>query len=398
MAPTAQTILIEGAGIAAALAAVTFKRALPAAAVHWPGASRSTTATDPAGIALYGAGGEALEALHKRIGLDHRLFSRRTRAVALESIMVEGFGSDCALPLIATMPYVDGASLVALWNRARRHGATPVPSLATLCQRVGAAQRREWRFDPIAYRGLLVDMATAIGVITEPSFAPGPGPLLTVQTDQRIDEDWISHEQLPPVAVSLLNKTDVASAHDRLVRTGYGISWHGPVQSCLLSSDPPGGAVAVASGYHRRPRVGTMLRLGEAAVQGFSPDGTMMDVLCEDMLSFLTLGPGDSTSPRLDAEYSRRASIRYGHWAEWLALHWRAPGSACARHMPGLQSVLDDWDRRGWLGFRDGDAVVSGAWVAWLAVTRPAPARIDPVAMNIGAQTMRWLFGEGYGQ
>jgi hypothetical protein len=398
MAGGAQVVRVEGAGIAAALAAIVLKRAMPWAAVYWPGGSAMGAATGTAASALFGAAGSALAALHQRIGLDHRLFVRRTRAVALSGIAVAGFGRDGTLPLLMSQPFVEGAPLTALWQRAVRERWPVIPDFAELCRRVDAAPRSEWRFDFAAYHHLLVEMASAIGVVVGGSMPEAKGPSMTVHTDPQADAawiDWSADHQVPPVAITELDRRDGQETVDQVVRTDAGINWHGPHRAFQLVCTHGSHAGVIAPGHHAQPRAGPVLRVGEAAVLGVAPDGTWMDVLCEDLLALFALGPGEIGSPRLDAEYARRATIRYGCWADWLAVQWRQPGPVTPNDAPRLQAILDDWDRRGWLSFRDGDAVAQGAWMAWLAVTRPIPARIDPTAMNISAQRMRRLFGEG---
>lgn len=345
------SVAVLGSGVVALSAAIAFRRALPAARVilvERPGDPRSL-------LDRIGAATLAIDGFHRAIGLDRELFTRRTGAVAIHRVTLNGE----PLGAPGAIPHVEGVALHQLWlrNLAERPDSTPRWAALT----TPGAEPFGVRFDMPAYAALLAEMAAALGI------ARGA----TEDADLLLDctvpgADWVS-EPLPSLIAEPIAPGG-AEGETLAIRDG-GVDWQAPPWGWQLTR-----GAGLPPGRHPNPRSGRTIALGEAALVAESFDGHALSAAHADILRAIALMPHAEPSAREASEYNRRTGIAHRRVLDWARARWSASPS------DDLADLRAGFAARGRIPYRDGDPVTPGEWVGWWLATGVRPARIDPTA------------------
>ncbi|MFL9840671.1 tryptophan 7-halogenase [Sphingomonas sp. ST-64] len=353
--PTSVAVL--GSGVVALSAAIAFRRALPHARitlVERPG--------DPhALLDRIGAATMAIDAFHRAIGLDQALFIRRTGAVAIRRVELDG------VPLAppGAIPHVDGVALHQLWLRSERERpgrAMPWPVLAAR-----DAEPFGIRFDMAAYAALLAEMAAALD-IARASDVPEAHLILDCTAPGNDWTDWSAH--LPSLVAEPISR---GAPEGETIATGDGVvEWRSPPWGWRLSR-----GAGLPPGRHPAPRAGNCTALGEAALVIEPFDGHALSAAHADILRAIEFMPQADPSPREAAEYNRRTAIAHARLLDWTTERWN--GSAT----PDLATLRAGFAARGRMPYRDWDPVTPGEWIGWWLAHGVRPERIDPTARAV---------------
>ncbi|MCR5870070.1 tryptophan 7-halogenase [Sphingomonas sp. J344] len=148
------SVAVLGSGVVALSAAIAFRRALPTARI-----TLVDRPADPRSLLdRIGAATIAIDGFHRAIGLDQQLFIRRTGAVAIRRVTLDGI----ALGAPGAIPHVEGVALHQLWLRSIADRLDAAPDWAELT--APGAEPFGVRFDMPAYVALLAEMAAALGI------------------------------------------------------------------------------------------------------------------------------------------------------------------------------------------------------------------------------------------
>ncbi len=349
------SVAVLGSGVVALSAAIAFRRALPAAQI-----TLVERPVDPRGLLdRVGAATLAIDAFHRAIGLDQQLFIRRTGAVAIHRVALDG------VPLGApgAIPHVEGVALHQLWLRSMVERADP-PDWVTLT--APGAEAFGVRFDMAAYVALLGEMAAALGI------ARGDADTAALILDCTVPgSDWIdASAHLPSVIAEAIAP---GGPEGETLTTGDGVvEWQAPPWGWRLA---PGDGLP--PGRHAAPRVGNRIALGEAALVAESFDGHPLSAAHADILRAIALMPHAAPSDREAAEYNRRTAIAHQRAIDWATERWGG--------MPtdDLVQLRQGFAARGRMPYRDFDPVTPGEWVGWWFARGVRPARIDPTARAV---------------
>tara|TARA_B100000678_G_scaffold265546_1_gene249746 strand:- start:5 stop:1444 length:1440 start_codon:yes stop_codon:yes gene_type:complete len=272
------------------------------------------------------------------------------------------------------------------------------------------------RWNPPAYRGMLIKQAQRLGI------AHAPGPVAAIEPDgkgglaaiilegqRRIEADLfvdcsgpsaILRSALPEVEladwsamlpvrrvmlarpgnamlaledrVSLVPEgwlTELAGRDGLQVALGIG-ERTGDEAAVRALGEQPAEVVPVSPGCMRDPWSGNVVALGDAAAQ-FEPLGNLnLDCAHRQIDLLLEMLPGRDIVPLERAEYNRRAQLMFDGVCHTLALHYAAPR---AREVFGeiatpdaVTIALDQFRRRGRLPFQEEDPLGKQEKVALL--------------------------------
>lgn len=348
------SIAVLGSGVVALSAAIAFRRALPAARitlVERPADPRSL-------LERIGAATLAIDAFHRAIGLDQQLFIRRTGAVAIHRVKLNGE----PLGAPGAIPHVEGVALHQLWlrNVAERPETTPDWAALTM----PGAEPFGVRFDMPAYIALLADMAAALGIVR------GEADAADLLLDCTVPgADWLG----APLASLVAEPIAPGAPEGETLNIADGaVEWQAPPWGWRLtrgSGLPPG--------RHPAPRSGRTIALGEAALVAESFDGHALSAAHADILRAIEFMPHAEPSTREAAEYNRRTAIAHQRVLDWASERWGVSAN------DDLAALRAGFAARGRIPYRDGDPVTPGEWVGWWFANGVRPARIDPTARAV---------------
>lgn len=344
------SVAVLGSGVVALSAAIAFRRALPAARitlVERPGDPRSL-------LDKIGAATLAIDGFHRAIGLDQQLFIRRTGAVAIHRVMLDG----AALGAPGAIPHVEGVALHQLWLRSIAERPDATTGWAELT--APGAEPFGVRFDMANYLALLAEMAAALGI------ARGWADDADLTLDCTVPgSDWID-AHLPRLIAEVIPP---GGPEGEALTTGDVVDWQAPPWGWRLT---PGNGLT--PGRHPTPRTGRRIALGEAALVAESFDGHALSAAHADILRAIALMPHADPSAREAAEYNRRTAIAHQRMLDWATERWdSAPSDDLAELRRGFAA-------RGWMPYRDFDPVTPGEWVGWWFARGVRPDRVDPTA------------------
>jgi tryptophan halogenase len=406
-ASVTRSVLVVGDGVVGLAAAIALRRVLPNAAirlVQLPGGEGSW-------LNRLGAASPAIHRFHRQIGLDPRLFARRTSA---EPVHLRLYRRDGQPPVreasTATIPFVEGVPLHHIWLRRRRETGDAAPDFAAMLLALREAHGDERglgaRFDAEAYHTLLGEMAAALNidvaaaadvvvttengaiagvaadegeVLAADLYVDAAGPRSRLLT--AIGAGWTDWSGwLPTLSLSMTAAGGGAPGEERLTYADGAIAWQTRRWRAELTPD----AAAPAPGCLDRHWRGNAVAVGEAAVRAPFGDGVGLGHALEDILRLIALLPrpgGDGHEPR---EYDRRTAAACRALAGWSSLTI-APDAAGP---PGLAETIAAFAARGRVVVDELDPIPPGAWLARLMALGPAPRRVDPTAWALPDATM----------
>ena len=348
------SVAVLGSGVVALSAAIAFRRALPGARI-----TLVDRPTDPRSLLdRIGAATLAIDDFHRAIGLDRALFIRRTGAVAIHRVTLNGE----PLGAPGAIPHVEGVALHQLWlrNLAERPDSTPGWAALTL----PGADPSGVRFEMRAYAALLAEMAAALDI------ARGAADDADLLLDCTVPgADWLS-DTLPTLVAEPI--APGGSEGEALAISQGGVDWQAPPWGWRLAR-----GAGLPPGRHPAPRAGRTIALGEAALVAESFDGHALSAAHADILRAIALMPHAEPSAREAAEYNRRTGIAHRRVLDWARARW---GSTPSDDLADLRA---GFVARGRIPYRDGDPVTQGEWVGWWLATGVRPARIDPTARAV---------------
>lgn len=348
------SVAVLGSGVVALSAAIAFRRALPAARitlVERPADPRSL-------LDRIGAATLAIDAFHRAIGLDQQLFIRRTGAVAVHRVTLDG------VPLGApgAIPHVEGVALHQLWLRSLAERPDATPGWAALT--APGAQPFGVRFDMPAYAALLAEMAAALGIVR------GGADDADLLLDCTVPgADWLD-APLPRLVAEPI--APGAPEGETLNLVDGAVEWQAPPWGWRLVR-----GAGLPPGRHPMPRSGRSIALGEAALVAESFDGHALSVVHADILRTIEFMPHADPSAREAAEYNRRTAIAHQRLLDWSSERWGVSAT------DDLAALRAGFAARGRIPYRDGDPVTPGQWVGWWFANGVRPARIDPTARAV---------------
>jgi tryptophan 7-halogenase len=403
-----RSVLVVGDGVVGLAAAIALRRALPGAAVRLvqlPGDEDSW-------LNRLGAASPIIHRFHRQIGLDPRLFARRTNA---DPAYLRHYVRD-GQPAVreastASIPFVEGVPLHHIWLRHRLEDGEGAPDFAAMLLALREARGDEGgfgpRFDIAAYQGLLGEMAAALDIdiaaVADVTVTADNGAVAGLSADGgawlRADlyvdaagprsrlltalgagwTDW--SDWLPKLSLSMSPDGGGAQGDERLAYEGGGIVWQTPVWRAALAPD----ATARGPGCLGRCWLGNAVAIGEAAVRAPTADGVGLGVALEDILRLIALLPRPDGGGQEQREYDRRAAIAYRALADWSGLS-TAPG---ADGPPGLAEIGAAFAARGRVAIDELSPIQPGEWLARLMALGPPPRRVDPTAWALPDAVVR---------
>lgn len=410
-------IVVAGGGQLGVLAAIALRRALPACEVVVVGGEPGPAAfadTSPTAMPF-------TNKLHDRLGIAEADLVTRAGGTYRLVTRYAGWDEPGEGGLVAYGEALDPALKTAFardWGRVRLpgEGAAPSGSLAGVLAEAGrfappppgeptpiSAVDYALRWNPAAYRDLLVAHAEALGVGYVPGvidrIEPGEGDLVRavgiagqglIEADLFVDcsgpqaallaahprfafLDWSA--SLPTRHVYLAQTAPaVIALEDRLTLTAAGwisevagrdgvrlmLGTPAPLQRAEVEARlraPAQAAIALTPGRVAEPWVGNIVALGDAAAR-FEPLGPLhLDLAHRQLALLLEMLPGRDIAPLERAEYNRRSVLMMEGVHEVLAMHFAA---SCARAVFGAQpfpgrvaAVIDQFERRGRIPIRE---------------------------------------------
>lgn len=410
-------IVIVGGGQLGVLAAISMRRALPLCQVVVVGQMPT-----PASFADWSPSALPFtNKLHDRLGIDEQDIIRRAGGSHRLVTYYAGWGGEGQGGVLSFGESLDPALKTAFareWGGGARHTVGP-RSAGSIAEVLADAERFApppqdqptpisnvdfaLRWNPVAYRALLIEHAQALqvgyveGEIDE--VEPGEGANLSavnVAGQGRLEADLFidcsgpaasllaSHPEftmidwsatLPTRQIFLARPTAaVISLSDRVGLTGTG--WLSEVhgrdglhrmlgvgagvgrEDALAALGAPAAAlVTLAPGRVAAPWLGNVVALGDATAR-FEPLGPYhLDLAHRQLDLLLEMLPGRAIEPLERAEYNRRSVLMMEGVHEVLAMHFAAPGAG--RVFGGLplpdrlETVIDQFTRRGRIPFRE---------------------------------------------
>ncbi|QDX26622.1 tryptophan 7-halogenase [Sphingomonas suaedae] len=350
-------VAVLGSGVIALSAAIAFRRALPAARITLVERPVSPNAL----LDRIGAATLTIDGFHRAIGLDQALFIRRTGAVAIRRVELDGV--QLAPP--GAIPHVDGVALHQLWLRSERERTGRTMPWPTLAAR--DAEPFGVRFDMAAYSALLAEMAAALD-IARASDVPEADLLLDCAAPGDDWTDWSAH--LPSLVAQPISS---GAPEGETIATGAGaVEWRSPPWGWRLSR-----GAGLPPGRHPAPRAGNRIALGEATLVAEPFDGHALSAAHGDILRAIEFMPHAEPSPREAAEYNRRTAIAHGRLLDWATERWNGLAT------PDLANLRTGFAARGRMPYRDWDPVTPGEWIGWWLAQGVRPERIDPTARAV---------------
>jgi len=394
------TVLIVGAGIVGLAAAIALRRALPDAAITLLGVPGDTDGW----IDRLGACSPVIHRFHRQIGLDPRLFARRTGA---EPVHLRRYrwadGREAREASTPVIQFVEGVPLHHIWLRGRD---TTGGDFAALLLAIRQARSDDGgfgaRYDLAAYRALLGEMAGALGIVrcdasevrvttdgpriegvgtedevlTADLYVDAAGPRSRLLSALGIGwHDWF----LPPMALTVMPGGDGTLGEEAVDFDGNAVTWRTRRWSARLT--PSTGPAA--PGCLARFWSGNAVAIGEAAASAPVIDGVGFGLALDDILRLVGLLPRPDGTGREADEYDRRTGIAYASLCDWTAF------SLGQRDTPMLAETLDAFEARGRVSRPELDPVQPGEWLARLMALGPAPRRIDPTALALSEDIVR---------
>lgn len=441
-------IVVAGGGQLGVLAAIALRRALPACEVvviGTPGSPAAFADTSPGAMPF-------TNKLHDRLGIaeaeivmqaggSYRLVTRYAGwdAAGHSGVVAYGEALDPALK----------TAFAREWGAARLPGAGAQPA-GSLAEVLAAAGRfappppgeptpissvdYALRWDPSAYRALLIRQAEALGIAyaegvvdrIEPGRddairaiglagqgmipadlfidCTGPQASLLAAHPEFAFADWSA--TLPTRHVYLSDPAALVLAlEDRLTLTRAGwvsevagldglhrmLGTSSPLpraEAEALLGNPLRAAVALTPGRAAAPWIGNIVALGDAAAR-FEPLGPFhLDLAHRQLALLIEMLPGRDISPLERAEYNRRSGLMMDGVHEMLALHFAAANAQSvfgARALPGrLDAVIDQFERRGRIPFREELPLLGQEQFALLVALGWAPG-LPPAAHAVDA-------------
>lgn len=410
-------ILVAGGGQLGVLAAVALRRALPATEVVVIGTPPSPAAfadTSPSAMPF-------TNKLHDRLGIEEQAII--TRAGGSYRLVTryagwDGSGQDSAVAYGEALDPALKTAFARDWGRVRLPGAG-APLVGSLAQVLAEAGRfappppgeptplasvdYALRWNPAAYRTLLIAKAEALGVGYVPGsidrVEAGEGDAIravgiagqgVIEADLFIDctgpqasllaahprfafADWSA--TLPTRHIYLAAPAaPVIALEDRLTLTAKGwlsevagrdalhrmLGTPAPIpraEAEALLGGPAEAAIALTPGRVAAPWIGNIIALGDAAAR-FEPLGPLhLDLAHRQLALLLEMLPGRDIAALERAEYNRRSVLMMEGVHEVLAMHFAAPaarGVFGAPPLPGrVAAVIDQFERRGRIPFRE---------------------------------------------
>lgn len=460
-------VVVAGDGQLGSLAALAIKQALPSAEVVVIG-------TPPDNAALADRSPTALSftnRLHDRLGLAEEMLLLRAGGCHRLVVRYIGWGNQNSDGSVqhGAMPYglSNDASLKTRfaqeWGGGSRSGtegqasAQFAGSLAEVLSGRGqfailpsetptplSEVDYALRWNPGAYRDLIIQMAAAAGVqhaagAVSGAVPDGKGGLSAVtvegvgaiEADFFIDctgpsasvlsalapverDDWKAYLPIRRLAFAQPVKP-VLSLEDRVSFPQHGwlneLAGRDALQLMLalpegvtdaqiqaMLGQPPADEVMLDPGAVRSPWVGNVAALGDASAQ-FEPLGFLnLDLAHRQLELLLEMLPGQQIDPRERDEYNRRAGLMADGVRDVLGLHYAAP-TAVERFGPLKQSahlsrLLDQFVRRGRIPFAEDLPFVSQELSALLAALGIGSG-LTPLAIaegTAGAEQSRTAF------
>lgn len=356
------SVAVLGSGVVALSAAIAFRRALPRASITLVERSISPHSL----LDRIGAATMAIDGFHRAIGLDRALFIRRSGAVAIRRVEVDG------IPLAppGAIPHIDGVALHQLWLRSARERPDATPPWETLAAR--DAEPFGVRFDMAAYTALLAEMAAALNIGRSPD-EPDADLILDCTAPGEAWIDWSTH--LPTLLAEPASRGD---PEGETIATGLdAIEWRTPAWGWRLSR-----GAGLTPGRHPSPRAGKRIALGEAALVVEPFDGHALSTAHADILRAIEFMPHADPGAREAAEYNRRTAIAHQRLSDWSVERWNGAAT------PELAALRSGFATRGRIPYRDWDPVTPGEWIGWWLAHGVRPERIDPTARAVAETTI----------
>jgi len=441
-------VVVVGSGPLGILAAIALRRALPGCEVVVVG-----EAPGPAAFADHAPSAMPFtNKLHDRLGIAEADLVRRAGGSYRLVTRLAGWGGGGHEGLLAygeTLPSVLKTAFARNWGRVRLpgEGAPSAFSLAAVLAEAGrfappppgeptpiSSVDYALRWNPAAYRDLLIEVAEGLGVIHCPAhpegIAPGAGDEIAairlaggdlIAADLFIDcsgpaaqlisahprfafIDWSAslptrHVYLAAPGAPRLALEDrlslgaagwlsaVAGRDGTHLMLGTAAPLSRAAAEAQLGSHATG-MVNLTPGRVQAPWLGNVVALGDAAAR-FEPLGPLhLDLAHRQLALLVELLPGRPICAHERAEYNRRSVLMMEGVHEVLALHFAAPAAAAvfgARPLPGRAAeVIDQFTRRGRIPFREEVPLLGQEQFALLAALGWAPG-LPPAALATAA-------------
>lgn len=367
MTPFPAMIAVQGAGIAGLSGAIAMKRAFPSAEIKIFAESAQRIAEYP------GAATPFIRQFHRHIGLDDRIFVKRTAAEVVHRVNwhAEGHEPVDIYPL-SVLPYPEGVAIQHLWrwlDRAER------PRWTTVARKFQTdfdrTEGHGIRFNANAYLQLLTEMAAHLTIdITADGIADPAAFDLVVEADGQ-DKAGITYE----TAVS-----QVERGGDHVRMAGGEAVWTTAHGTAKFSSVPEARCID-------RPWSGNRLTIGQAALCIETFDGQSLCATMADILRAIALMPTGPGSDAEISEYNRRTTSIHHMLADWHAFKWQT------QQTDGLDHLLTQFRHRGRIPFRDEDPVSVAEWTNWLLSTGIMADYADASASSLNKQKIFNILG-----
>ena len=430
-------IVVAGAGQVGVLAAIAMKRALPRSEVVVLGLP-----PDPAAFAEQAASALPFtNGLHDRLGIEEpRIVGAAggSHRLVLRYFGWGGQGQGGAMPYGATIDPALRTAFARDWGGGPRNaaGALPAGSLAEALADAGrfcvapegtptplAEVDYALRWNPAAYRDMLISIAQQLGVVhemgelvaAEPDGVGGIAALSVagagrIAGDLFLDcsgtaarllarlpgyrgEDWSAEL---PVRRVLAGKPGGAmlALEDRLtllpegwlseqagrdgLRTELGIAPGVDEQAAVAALGvEPLAMLPVEPGRAAEAWIGNVVALGDAAARFEPLAGLNLDLAHRQIDLLLEMLPGRTIEPLERSEYNRRFALMADAVRDTLGAHYAAPAARAVfgdpKRSPQLEAALDQFVRRGRMPFREEAPLLSQEFQAMLAALGFAP-------------------------
>jgi hypothetical protein len=273
---------------------------------------------------------------------------------------------------LSAIPYPEGVAIHQLWRALE---ARERPEWAKVAAKFQSDHDRTEghgiRFDAEAYLKLLVEMAAHLNIdVHRSSNAESEAfdLLIDAQAETDPDRQWEGADA----------RGD--SADDRVVIENGTALWTTSYGTTHF------GSVPVAE-FIDSPWSGNRLRIGQTALSIETFDGQALGAAMADILRAISLMPARSGSQAEVAEFNRRTSAIHAMLADWHRFKWQGVAGE------GLRHVLDQFEHRGRIPFRDEDPVSSAEWTNWLLSNGIVPAQADACALSFSKQQILDVLG-----
>jgi tryptophan halogenase len=423
-------VVVAGDGQLGVLAAIALRRALPSSEVVVIG-----TPPDPAALADHASTALPFtNRLHDSLGIEEDMLVREAGASHRLVVRYRGWGGEGQQGVAAYGAAIDPQLKTRFardWGGGPRNASTEAPpgSLGEVLASEGrflppsgepnsplADLDYALRWNPPAYRTLLIGVAQDLGVQHRPGAIGGVEPdgaggiaALAVDGAGRIEADlfidctgprasllsqlpdaaWIRWNAHLPIHALLLGKPDnpMVVLEDRVDLVGGGwlsqLAGRDGRQAVLALAEgvsqqaavaaltaEPLGFVPLDQGRAVSPWLGNVVALGDAAAH-FEPLGWLnLDLAHRQLALLLELLPGARPDPRERAEFNRRVGLMADRVLDVLGAHYAAPAAAAhfgeLARTPELELALDQYRRRGRLPFQEEAPFAVQEWSALL--------------------------------